>query len=103
VTIALNMTEPLLSVSQICEKYKMNVMMNYNTIIFVKKLINVLNESIINYKTLRNRLYYYKPKTIRVDKANTANIDYKSNDKYMYEVQCEECDPITLITHNKLQ
>jgi hypothetical protein len=50
----------------------MSVMMNYNTVIFVKRLINIPNKSIIDYGTLRNRLYYYKPKTIRVDKANTA-------------------------------
>jgi hypothetical protein len=38
VIIALNMTELLLSVSQICEKYKMSIMMNYNTVTFVKRL-----------------------------------------------------------------
>jgi hypothetical protein len=86
VIITLDMIEPSLSISQICEKYKMSVVINYNIVIFVKKLINIFNKSIINYGTLRNRLYYYKPKTIRVNKVNIAKIDDKSNNKYVFEV-----------------
>jgi hypothetical protein len=75
VIIILDMTEPLLSVLQIFEKYKMSVVIDYNTVTFVKRLINVSNKSIIDQKTLRNRLYYYKLKIIRINKTNTTKMN----------------------------
>jgi hypothetical protein len=75
----------------------MSIVINYNTVIFVKGLINIPNKSIIDYKTLRNGFYYYKPKTIKVYKTNIVKMNDKSNN------ECLKCNVKSMtLLHNKV-